>query len=342
MKLIDTSVEGHHSIYQKKLLEIKNTELFIKEIKLGLKENKLKFFEKILEIIEIEKKADVHYLTLDFLYKYPLIKKLNKNRIVLGTLHKEPNTLLKKLLLKNFSKKISKIIVHSEFIRDELKKIGVDNVEVIEYPSFYDYSQLNKENLKTKENLKDKIVLSCLGGTRFDKGLDILLEAFKYIDKNIKNKIVLNIVGKEEQFKRDYIQDKAKENNINLRENYGFVTDEEFMENVLLTDIMIMPYRKIFTGNSGPMAEAVVNKIPSLVPKNTNIGYLTEKYNLGETFEAENPQDLAKVLYKMLIEKKCYFKTDYNLKLTLDNFLNKYKEIYKNENSICCNRRCRK
>ncbi|WP_432205345.1 glycosyltransferase (plasmid) [Cetobacterium somerae] len=338
MYLRDLSVKGHHQIYQKSLSKIKCTILQNDELELNFKKDGIKYFFKISNYLKKIQTEDVHYLTLDFLYKYPLIKKLNKNRVVIGTLHKEPNNYLKKILLKNFSKKISKIIVHSEFTKVELNKIGILNVEVIEYPSFYDYSKLKKEDLKKYEKLEEKIVISCLGGTRFDKGLDILLEAFEYMDKNIKNKIVLNIVGKEESFQRDYIQKISKKNNINLRERYGFVTDEDFLKNVLLTDIMVMPYRKIFGGNSGPMTEAIVNKIPSLVPKEMNIGLLTEKYDLGETFEAENPQNLAKVLSEMIEEKKEYFKTEYDKKLTLDNFLKKHEELYRNENSLCSNR----
>lgn len=328
MKLIDNSIEGHHYGYQQKLLEIKETELILKKTNLSLKKDKLNYFFKIQKLLNLEKNKSIHFLTLDYLYKYPLIKKLNKNRVVLGTLHKEPNSFIKKILLKNFSKKITKIIVHSEFTKEELNKIGIYNVEVIEYPSFYDYSKLKKENLKRQENLEQKIVISCLGGTRFDKALDILLDAFEYIEKEIKNKLILNIVGKEEYFKRDYIRKKAKENNISLKEEYGFVTDEEFMKNVLLTDIMVMPYRKIFGGNSGPMTEAIVNKIPSIVPLNSNIGNLVQKYDLGETFEAENSKDLGRVLSKMIKEKKEYFKTEYDKKLTVDNFLKKHRKLY--------------
>lgn len=330
MKLIDNSVEGHHYIYQQKLLTIKNTKLLLKQMDLSLKNNKFKIFNSLLKVINLEKKEDVHFLTLDFLYKYPLLKNLDNNRIVIGTLHKEPNTLLKKILLKNFSKKITTIVVHSEFLKMELEKIGIKNVEVIEYPTFYDYSKLNKNELRKKENLADKIVISCLGGTRFDKGLDIILNSFEFIDKSFKDKIVLNIVGKEEYFKKDYIQNLARKNGVNLREKYGFVTDEEFMENVIISDIMAMPYRKIFGGNSGPMTEAIVNKIPSIVPKDSNIGFLTIKYDLGETFEAENPINLAKVITKLILNKeKNYFSTDYYKKLNTSNFVKKHEELYK-------------
>lgn len=329
MKLIDFSREGHHKIYQESLLKIKYLELLIFEESFSFKKDKFKIFKKMLKAIYLEKDEDIHYLTLDFLYKYPLLKRINKNRIVVGTLHKEPNSFFKKILLKNFSKKITKIIVHSEFIKNKLNEIGIYNVQVIEYPSFYDYSKLKKENLRKQEKVEEKIVISCLGGTRFDKGLDILLKAFEYIDEDIKNKILLNIIGKEEYFKKDYIDQMVQKNKINIKFKYDFVTDEEFMKNVLITDIMVMPYRKIFGGNSGPMTEAVVNKIPSLVPSDTNIGNLVEKYNLGDTFESENPKDLAKVLSRMIKEKKEYFTTIYNEKLTLEKFIKSHEEIYK-------------
>ncbi|MGL5051953.1 MAG: glycosyltransferase [Fusobacteriaceae bacterium] len=330
MKIIDFSKEGHHGIYQENLLKIDGVNLNIFEEELSLKFNKLYFFKKVYKILFLEKIENIHFLTLDFLYKYPLLKKLDNNRLVIGTLHKEPNTFLKKILLKNFSKRISTIVVHSEFLKIELEKIGVKNVEVIEYPTFYDYSKIDRKKLREKENLEDKIVISCLGGTRYDKGLDIILESFKYLDEKLKNRIVLNIVGKEEHFKREYIQEIAKKNKINLREKYGFVTDEDFTENVLITDIMAMPYRKIFGGNSGPMTEAVANKIPSIAPKDTNIGSLTTKYDLGETFEAENLIDLAKVITKLILDKdKKYFLTDYYKKLNTSNFIKKHKELYK-------------
>lgn len=328
MKIIDFSKDGHHEIYQKNILKIEETELLVIEKNFSLRKNGFKYFKEIKDVLDMTKNEDVHYLTLDFIFKYPLLNKLNKSRIVIGTLHKEPDTVLKKFLLKNFSKKISKIIVHSEFMKTELEKIGIYNVEVIEYPTFYNYSNLNRDNLRKEEGINNKIVISSLGGTRLDKGIDILLEAFKYIDKNIKNNIVLNIAGKEEYFKKETIRKIAEKNEINLREKYGFLVEEEFIKNVLLTDIMIMPYRKVFSGNSGPMTEAIVNKIPSLVPEGTNIGDLTKKYDLGETFEAENSKDLADVLISMINNKKQYFTTDYFQKLKIDNFLKKHKKLY--------------
>lgn len=335
VKLCENRKSGHRGIYLKTLLNLEITdEKFIdflpnssvKKIFRYLNDRILlykKFITDTSNEFEIK-----HILVLD---TFTNILFLRKKQNVMGTLHFVTKNKIKQLLLKNFSKKIDLIVVHSEVLKEKLLKIGIKNVEVVHYPSFYDYSFImSKEHLLKKFKLENKIILTALGGTRDDKGLDILLKSFEYLDDKLKEKIVLNIAGKEETFKKDFITQKSKENKINIREKYGFLTDEEFMENVLLTDIMVLPYRKKFGGNSGPMTEAIVNKIPCITPKGLNIGDLTEKYDLGLTFECENPKSLAETIEKMILnrEKKEFFTSNYHKKLTVENFLRSYEEIY--------------
>ncbi|MCQ8213242.1 glycosyltransferase [Cetobacterium somerae] len=335
INLCETNLDGHHEIYLENLLNISSTSKLFIDIK--IEGNKKRIFNYIFDRKKLIKKflskdnEIFHLLYFDMIYTYFPLSSLNINKIILGTLHFVPEEKLKIILLKNFSKKIDLIVVHSEILKEKLLKIGIKNVEVVHYPSFYDYSIIEpKEKLKKKFKLEDKIVLTTLGGTRNDKGLDILLESFKYLNSELKERIILNIAGKEETFKKEFIVQKSKENKINIRGKYGFLTDEEFMENVLLTDVMVMPYRKIFGGNSGPMTEAIVNKIPCITPKGLNIGDLTEKYDLGLTFECENPKSLAETIEKMILnkEKNEFFTSDYHKKLTVENFLRSYEEIY--------------
>ncbi|MGL4861559.1 MAG: glycosyltransferase [Cetobacterium sp.] len=335
IKLCEIQETGHRKIYLETLLKIKKTEKKI--IKINICSNIKKIINYLKDRIRlydsffqnIEKKDSIHFLNLDMFITVPFLKKQQVN--IIGTLHFIPSNKIKLFLLKNFSRKINLIIVHSDILKEKLMKIGIKNVEVVNYPSFYDYSFIvSKEHLIKKFKLENKIILTALGGTRDDKGLDILLKSFEYLDDKLKEKIVLNIAGKEETFKKDFIAQKSKENKINIRGKYGFLTDEEFMENVLLTDIMVLPYRKKFGGNSGPMTEAIVNKIPCIAPKGLNIGDLTEKYNLGLTFECENPKSLAETIEKMILnkEKKEFFTSNYHKKLTVENFLRSYEEIY--------------
>lgn len=330
MTIIDTSTEGHHKIYQNTLLKLADIKLKLIEKKLNLRKMKIRYFLELYKIINIEKNDDIHFLNLDVIYKYPLCFRLNKKRKVIGTLHKVPNNFFKMLLLKNFSKKITSVIVHSEYMKEILNLKKIVNVEVVEYPSFYEYKNIDKkEVIRGKKKISDKkIVISALGGTREDKGLDILLESFKYLNEEIKNKILLNISGNEEKFKRDFIELKLKENKINSRTNYNFLTDKEFMEEVLITDIMMMPYKKSFSGSSGPMIEAIANGIPCITPKTLEIGCLTEKYGLGLTFECENEKDLANTIKKIIENIEKFKNNNYKNEIGINNFLNKYKKLY--------------
>lgn len=334
VNLCETNLDGHHGIYLKSLLRIKGTINCFSNQK--IEKNKINIFKyiysrkKLLNSFFKKDNEIYHLLYLDLLYMTIQIFRLNKKRKVVGTLHSVPKNRIKVIFLKNFSKKIDLIIVHSEILKQQLYNEGIKNVEVIYYPSFYDYKEINnKKELKKIKNMGNKIILSAIGGTRWDKGLDILLKAFSYLDEESKNKIILNICGKEETFRREYIENQAKEYKICLHGTYKFLSDKEFMENIRMTDIMVLPYRKFFGGNSGPMTEAIVNKIPCIVPRGLNIGDILEKYNLGVTFECENSLDLAQKIKEMIRLNNSYFKTNFHEKLTEKSFLERHIEIYK-------------
>lgn len=332
--LCDNKVLGHHKLYFSTLLELEYTRL--KYVQLDLVSTKKNFFKYFLsrrklikEFLKNEEEYNnviTHFLTLDFIYPYIFLK---KNLNIVGTLHQVPKNLVKKIFLKIFSKKIKIIIVHSELLKENLKKMGIENIKVVNYPSFYDYSKINtKKELRIKNKIDSKkIILSCLGGTRKDKGLNILLKSLKYISMDLKKNLLINIVGKEEEFKVEYI--KKELNSISNRIILKEVSDDEFMENVIITDLMIMPYLKSFGGVSGPMTEAIVNKIPCIAPKELEIGKIIVENNIGEIFTCEDPIDLARVIEKTISKIDEYYDTDYYKKLTKEKFLEKYDEIYK-------------
>ena len=329
--LVDNANDGHHKVYQDTLNKINNTKILNKIIKFtDLKENFIKAYKERSTFFKYvnskTNKGDIiHLLYIDSLYKCPLIdKKLNRDKKYIGTLHWVPKDAFRQNLLKRFSKKIELIIVHSEFLEEELNKIGIKNVKTIEYPSFIN---INNKNIKKDKELKDKIVISCLGGTRKDKGLDILSEAFKFIDSKCKEKIVFNICGIEQDIKYDDIMMSAKENNINVICKNKFLTEEEYEEEIYKTDVILLPYRKIFTGNSGPMTDGIYADKFILGPNNGNLGYLIKKYNLGSTFIQENYNDLAREIEKISqVEVKKTHK--YKYELSIDKFNEKYTDIY--------------
>lgn len=340
IKLCEFQKKGHCQSYFNSLLKIKGTELKLKEkelfdrkknIILRLKERimLLRFF---LEFEDKNKKKIIHILFGDTFFYIPIFRKLfNKNMKIIMTLHNVSQNKLKRYLVKNFSKKINLIIVHSEFLRNELNSLGINNVKVINYPSFYNYLECDKDKIKQKFQIsKDKLVISLLGGTREDKGYDIFFKALDYLEDKYQKIILVNVSGFKIDFDNLELKQKIIEKPINNRIKIENIDDQEFLENVFITDIMVMPYLKSFGGNSGPMTEAIVNKIPCITPKELNIGKINLKNNLGEVFECENPRSLAKAIERTIenLDKGVYYNTDFYKELTEEKFLEGYKKIY--------------
>ncbi|NYE05893.1 glycosyltransferase involved in cell wall biosynthesis [Bacillus niacini] len=337
--LADNSFSGHHKVYLDSLLAIDSTiDISIEtkfnqdKININYYLDRYKFINNITSMIEGPNNSLIlHLLYIDNLYTNPVFPSFLKNHTIIGTLHHYPQNKIKMKLLKIFSRKITLIIVHSEYIKNILKKNGISNVEVVHYPSFYEYEMIS-DKYAIKKDLgipTDKIVLSALGGTRSDKGLDILLESFKYIPDDIKRKVLLNIVGKEETYNEEFINEKIKNYGINSRIYLDFVSDEDFISNVLISDFIILPYRKFFTGNSGPMTESIRNNIPVIGPDYGNLGYLINKYNLGYTFDVEDPISLATTITNGIENKNRDFKSKYSEYISVEKFKESYKNLYK-------------
>ncbi|MGF6906984.1 glycosyltransferase [Fusobacterium sp. PH5-44] len=341
--ICENKISGHHSLYFNSLLKLKYTNL--KFIDIELCENKKNLFlylytrKKLLNEYLKSKKKIIHILTCDYIYILPLINKLySEDKKIMCTIHHIPKGKIKKLLLKNFAKKINLLIVHSKYLKAQLNDIGIANVIVVDYPSFYDYNLLEKkENIREKYKIPEgKKVISILGGTRKDKGIDILLKSFNYMSTEEKENIILNIAGEEDFFSEKFIMKEIS--GINVKLELKKLTDDEFCENVLITDIMIMPYRKTFGGNSGPMTEAIINKIPCIAPKELNIGNIVFENNLGEVFECENPKDLSLKIIKTLKNINNYYSTDFYKFLSEEKFLESYSYIYdKLISDLCLN-----
>ncbi len=100
---------------------------------------------------------------------------------------------------------------HSSYILDQQKQIynGKNNfLKEIRYPYFPYISNKKESNELSKtmqEKLKktDMIKVLYFGGTRLDKGVDILLESLKYVDNP---KISFFIIGNEEKFDKSFIE----------------------------------------------------------------------------------------------------------------------------------------
>ena len=332
--LIDSNeccVGGHNYIYRKVLDEINNTIIIndVQKFKI-LSENPLRAYKERLDYINrIPKKEIMHFLHLDVFYMFPnLFRKLKLNNLkIIGTLHWYPSSMIKSKLLKKSSKYIDTIVVHSQYIRNKLNELGIYNVEVIDYPAFYPKEIEINKNINRKDN--DYIKILCIGATRFDKGIDIVSKSFEYIDDNAKKHLKFVFAGKELDDAYKLPRNLANKYDIDLKIVNKKLTDEEYWGYMDYCDVILLPYRRIFTGNSGPMTDGIYMNKFILGPEEGNLGFMINNHNLGLTFEQENPKDLAVKISKLL--NMDLIKTHkYRDELKVDRFVEKYRVIYKN------------
>lgn len=272
----------------------------------------------------------IHFITADKYYFLPFLfgRKFEKHKII-ATLHRIPNNKVLCFLLKCFSHRVSIIIVLSEYLRKGLSDIGINNVEVIPHPAFYDCTHLSK-SIKEKYGLQNNdIIFSVLGGTRQDKGIDIAIEAFRQLPDNYKKQFVLNVAGKEQDFTREYIKAKSIEYGFRLLDNIRSLSDDEFKENIAISDYILIPYRKTFNGVSGPMSEAFGNGIPCILPSHGIFKLYGIKQNAELVFESENPSSLAHCIINA-VEKQIKADSDFCKQFHLNNFISKHCTIYEN------------
>ncbi|STA98785.1 glycosyltransferase [Clostridium baratii] len=340
--LVDNLNSGHHKKYEETLEKIYG----VKKINyrmdfFNIKRNFIKSMKQrikfINNVIKDKQNCIIHFIYLDNLYKLPFIYNiLNKRKDIqfVATLHWFPNSVFEKRLLKKSSKVFKYIIVHSEYIKNKLEYIGIKNCIVIDYPAFeYEGYFLNEKLINEYIKFKNRKIISCLGATRKDKGLDILLESFKYINEEIKKKIIFNIAGKEDEFKFDNIKKIAKDNGIEIVTKNEFLTENDYWNMINISDIVLLPYKKEFSGNSGPMTDAISKKKFIIGPDYGNLGYLIDKYKLGTTFKIENPISLARTINELEYEN-LQINSKYAKKIEMNYFLKKHKEIYEELENI--------
>lgn len=329
--LIDSdecSPYGHNYIYRKTLNEINNTIIIDNPKKFeSIAKNPIKAYKERLNYVEnIPKKDIMHFLHLDVFYMFPnLFKKLKLNKLkIIGTLHWYPNKKIKSYQLKKTSKYIDVIVVHSQYIKNKLNEIGIYNVEVIDYPSFYP-KNVNINNKLMEDS--DRIKILCIGATRFDKGIDIVSKSFEYISANSKKHLKFIFAGKELDNAYQLPIELSNKHNIDLDIINKRLTDEEYWEYLSYCDVVLLPYRKIFTGNSGPMTDGVYLNKFILGPDGGNLGYLIDCYDLGLTFKQENYIDLA-VKISELTNKDLKKNHNYRQEIKVEKFIEKYNNIY--------------
>lgn len=344
---IDIAIDGHHLDYlkslqeynienyssvvvlPKKVKELSNPQyIFPQKCLLKKASGYLRFLMFISKIMKIEKPDVIHFLYGDFFYRYFGIGLFLFNEAkTIMTFHHVRRSKLHDISLKIIFSNISTGIVHTRKLVNDLSNIGIRNCMHIEYPNFNPIREKDKREISVRMNLPlNKPILLALGGTRNDKGLDILLESLE----KVKCEFHLLISGKEEKFKEDYIREKIKTYKDKVTLQLKYLSIEEYNDSLLVSDIIVLPYKRIFDGASGPLTDAVWLRKMIIGPSHGSLGELIQTQELGKTFESESFNDLARVIEESLINLDSWeFKADsYRKSLRLENFTKSYFDLF--------------
>lgn len=351
--LVETQITGHHSVYLQGLLTALNDKddyhiVLPEKITLDSVDDekisiipfeeggKRKYSHWIGELkkIAVAIRPDwIHFVYADDLYRYfgMGLNSIKQIAPLIATCHQVRRSKLRDCSLKCISSKCRKVIVHTRQLYEDFLTLGIKNVDHIEYPQFSKAEQLNKEEVLGALGItkpEGKILLA-LGGTREDKGLDILLEALKNVDQSFH----LIVAGKEESFKREYIESHVTQYRNNVTLFLEFISDEKMLWCLNAADIIVLPYRKSFDGASGPLGEGVWLRKEIIGPAHGSLKRLIEDNHLGRTFISENVDDLVKTIQSAIEEDWCCDTQYEAYRKELDplRFAEKHRALYRGE-----------
>jgi len=213
--------------------------------------------------------------------------------------------LQREILRRRMGQQIKAIATLGEYHKEELQKqFGLKPrfpVEVIYDGAEPPAVHFSREEARQKLGIEYPGILFLLFGIlRKDKGIEYLFEAASRLPNN---DFRILIAGSPFDYAAKDISDLVMkfglEDKIILR--LGYVKDEELPFYFYAADGVIFPYRKIYTGGTGPLLkEAAMFKKPVIVSNVSEMGRLVKKREMGLVVEAEDSSSLAQGMREFL------------------------------------------
>lgn len=192
-----------------------------------------------------------------------------------------------------------RLMIHSPDLARALRqKTGSNRVDYVPYPVEVpplEDAKTAGQRLRERLGLSatDKLLLA-FGTVRHDKGVDLAIEALGALPDAYH----LLIAGPPVHFQEADIARFAARHGVAQRVHteLGFVPEAEVGAYFAASDVVLIPYRRDFAGQSGPLTIAAALGRPIAA---SDVGVLretVEAYGLGELFEAENIPGMARAI----------------------------------------------
>jgi D-inositol-3-phosphate glycosyltransferase len=210
-----------------------------------------------------------------------------------------------KLLMKKMCDRADVLSVHTDSLKSTLMKfyaINPEKILVVPHGYFeYPKSSVEDELLKEKYHIPlDKKILLFFGTIRRNKGLDVLLCAFKDLNDRFFLVVAGTSVFASEPSNKIY-EEIIEKYNLNSRLLWidRFILDREIPDLFKVADAVILPYKNTFHAQSGILNLAIGYEKPVVVTNVGGIGEIVKNYNLGIVVEPENSGALRKGIIQL-------------------------------------------
>lgn len=284
-----------------------------------------------------EKQIDVlHILDGDSIMRYFGIgfATLGVKRIIITYHHFFPG-LARKISYRMMCRgKTRTCVAHTESVRHSLLALGIKRVELCVYPAFNFDRIASLDPLQCRQRLgipKDVPTIGVVGGMSAYKNIVPFLETMQNCQADFR----LLICGKESDVSAEVIQRATASYADKVTLILRHMSDEEYQQAIVASDIIFCIYSHVFDGASGPLTDGVCARKMILSCRHGSLGQIVTRNHLGVTAECEDRVEIL-TQAEYAISQARHFQYDevanrYRACLMPSTFQNTYRGIYGGE-----------
>lgn len=182
-------------------------------------------------------------------------------------------------------------VAHTASVEQSLKKCGLKNVVRNEYPAFNFESIESRNSVFCKEKYKvpiDVPVIGIIGGLSTYKNIIPFLNMMNEVNREFH----ILICGKESGVTREQIEKIVKSYSNKITLHIGFLSDQEYEEAIVASDIIFCIYSHEFDGASGPLTDGVCAGKLILACRHGSLGEIVSQNLLGIIADCDDEKDM--------------------------------------------------
>ncbi len=225
---------------------------------------------------------------------------------------------------RKFEKIIDRVIVHSEYAKRAVKKyfpsFPEEKIHIVPHgdSDFLFNNLIGKMEARKKLNLPaDQKLVLFFGQIKKVKGLDVLLKAWAIVRDQMKDAKLL-VVGRPWKVEQDLFDGIVKEKNLepDCILNYNYVDNEVIPAYFEAADIVVLPYREIYS--SGVMIRALDYRSAIIASDLDTFKNIIVEGENGVLFKNEDEKDLAEKILALINDEEKLKHLRINAKKTAD------------------------